>query len=215
MSYQRQFPGNHIKCIAFIDPTNPALSINMRGVPPKKNSEKGTLYHIPFTSYPVLEDGSSRRRVGIVIRPFFCFSFFFGAKNNGFKRLRFSGKQKAALNQSQPATCQQSRGLGIGDRGSGIGMGSVDGNGNGNGDGDLGYLVGQRQTPASRRKCQRDRGILKRAAASHILASPSPHPSPSHPSNLVKKKRAWKRQETPERVHIFGLCVRVISELRN
>jgi len=122
MSYQRQFPGNHIKCIAFIDPTNPALSINMRGVPPKKkNSEKGTLYHIPFTSYPVLEDGSSRRRVGIVIRPFFCFSFFFGAKNNGFKRLRFSGKQKAALNQSQPATCQQSRGLGIGDRGSGIG----------------------------------------------------------------------------------------------
>jgi len=114
MSYQRQFPGNHIKCIAFIDPTNPALSINMRGVPPKKSSEKGTLYHIPFTSYPVLEDGSSRRRVGIVIRPFFCFSFFFLGQKQWVQTAALQRKTKSG--PKSITTGDMSTVAGIGDR---------------------------------------------------------------------------------------------------
>jgi len=83
MSYQRQFPGNHIKCIAFIDPTNPALSINMRGVPPKKQWKGNT---IPYTIYQL---SSSRRRQLTSSgwhrhTPFFfVFLFFLGPKTMG------------------------------------------------------------------------------------------------------------------------------------
>lgn len=177
MSCERKFPGSHINSIAHIDPTNPCYQLTWEGYP--KSWNQVTIHH-----QPVLKDGSSRRRFGIVIRPFdfilfflflVRFSLFLGQKQWVQTAALRRKRKKTALNQSQAATCQQSWGSGWGSWiememetaiwgiGAGISSGAT--------------------TAASRRKCQRDRGILKRAAAvaSRIY----------WPSNLAKWKRAW------------------------
>lgn len=177
MSCERKFPGSHIKSIAHIDPTNPCYQLTWEGYPKKLKPS----YHTPPST------SSQRRQLTSSVwhrhTPFWFyfflflvrFSLFLGQKQWVQTAALRRKRKKTALNQSQAATCQQSWGSGWGSWiememetaiwgiGAGISSGAT--------------------TAASRRKCQRDRGILKRAAAvaSRIY----------WPSNLAKWKRAW------------------------